>query len=266
VTLKITIGAATDVGKRKTVNEDAFAFFPPEKGQNHPKGLLLALADGMGGRAGGARASKIAVDTLMKWFYDDPAGDITGSLQRAFAAAHEAVIEAGDKDLQVQGMATTLTAAVLHGDRVYHAHVGDSRAYIADAGGLRSITEDHSYVASLVRAGAITEEQAKTHPHRNLVTQAIGASKELRVDLSPRPHAIEDGSAVLLCCDGLYKDLSDAEILEAIRSTPDPSDACRKLVAMANDRGGSDNITAVLARVDGIGGFANRLRRIFHAR
>ncbi|MGD8367872.1 MAG: Stp1/IreP family PP2C-type Ser/Thr phosphatase [Desulfobacterales bacterium] len=266
MTPNVTIGAATDVGKRKTVNEDAFAFFPPEKGRNHPKGLLMAVADGLGGRAGGAQASKIAVDTLMKWFYDDPAGDVVGSLQRAFAAAHKAVIKTGDQDLKLQGMATTLTATVLLGDRLYHAHVGDSRAYIADTRGLRSITKDHSYVASLVRAGAITEEQAKTHPQRNLVTQAVGASKTLRIDLPSRPHALEDGSMVLLCCDGLYKDLSDSEILGAIRSTPDPTEACQKLVALANDRGGTDNITAVLARVSGIGGFGSRLRRIFHAR
>ncbi len=262
----ITVGAASDPGKRKSVNEDAFAFFPPEEGRSHPKGLLLALADGMGGRAGGAQASKIAVDTLMERFYESSSEDVAESLRRAFLDANSAVIEAGGNDLEVQGMATTLTAVVLHGDRLYHAHVGDSRAYIADIDGLQCITEDHSYVASLVRAGAITAEQAQTHPQRNLVTQAVGASDTLRIDLPSRPRVLKDGSAVLLCCDGLYKDLPENEILSAIQKETDPQNACEKLVAMANERGGSDNITAVLARVDGIGGIANKMRRIFRAR
>jgi protein phosphatase len=266
MTPDIAIGAATDIGKRKTANEDAYDFFPPDRGKDHPKGLLMALADGMGGRAGGAQASKIAVDTLLSRFYDSPSADIAESLREAFVAAHEAVIAAGNADPQVQGMATTLTAAVIHGDRLFHAHVGDSRAYIADGGGLRSITEDHSYVASLVRAGAITAEQAETHPQRNLVTQAIGASEDLRIDLSTRPHMLENNSVILLCCDGLYKDLPDREILAVIRGTKDPSAACKELVAMANDRGGSDNITALMARINGIGGIGRKLRRIFHKR
>ena len=202
----------------------------------------------------------------MSRFYDTPSADIAESLRAAFEAAHEAVIAAGNANPQVQGMATTLTAAVIHGDRLFHAHVGDSRAYIADGSGLRSITEDHSYVASLVRAGAITAEQAETHPQRNLVTQAVGASEDLRIDLSSQPHMLENNSVILLCCDGLYKDLPDSEILAVIRETNDPSAACEKLVAMANDRGGSDNITALMARVNGIGGLGSKLRRIFHKR
>jgi protein phosphatase len=260
---EITIGAATHPGKRKPVNEDAFGFFPPEAGRPHPKGLIMVLADGLGGRAGGGQASKLAVATLMEQFYAAPSGDVAASLKTAFMAAHEAVIEAGKKNPEVRGMATTLTAAVLQGDRLYHAHVGDSRAYIADEEDLRCITADHSFVASLVRAGAISADEARTHPQRNLVTQAVGASEDLQIDLSTRPHVLRDGSAVFLCSDGLYKDLPDREILAVIRSTPDPSAACKKLVAMANDRGGSDNITAVLARVQGIGGIANRFRRIF---
>ena len=266
MTPHITIGAATDVGNRKAENEDAYAFFPPEQGQSHPKGLLMALADGMGGRAGGARASKIAVDTLMSRFYDAPSENIAESLRLAFVAAHEEVIGAGEADLQVQGMATTLTAAVIFQDRLYHAHVGDSRAYIADKNGLRIITEDHSYVASLVRAGAITAEQAETHPQRNLVTQAIGASENLRIDLADSPHVLEDDSVVLLCCDGLYKDLPDSDILSVIRATKDPAAATGKLVSMAKGRGGADNITALMARVEDIGGLGNKLRRIFHKR
>jgi protein phosphatase len=259
---KFIVGAASHPGQRKTVNEDAYSFYPPEDGREHPKGMLLALADGMGGRAGGGQASQIAVDTLMKAFYEDSAGDIGESLERAFHAAHEAVVEEGKKDIQVQGMATTLTAVVILKDRLYHAHVGDSRAYLIDGNTMTCITEDHSFVASLVKAGAITEEQARTHPQRNLVTQAVGASEELTIDRSRRPRRLKNGNGILLCCDGLYKDLTDDEILETIRSAPDPSDSCEKLIQRANDRGGSDNITAVLTWVEEIGGLANTMRRI----
>ncbi len=261
-----TVGACSDRGRRKTVNEDAYIFLPPEEGQRHFKGLLLALADGMGGRAGGDQASKIAVNTLLKVFYKDASTDIAESLERAFTEAHKAVIKAGDKDVRVQGMATTLTAAVVVDDYLYHGHVGDSRAYIVEADAIRCITEDHSFVASLVKAGAITAEKARTHPQRNVITQAVGASEKLRIDISRKPHRLENGSSVLLCCDGLYKDLRDEEILEAIRKAPDPQAACETLITMANERGGSDNITAVMVRIDRSQAPANSLLRVLDAR
>jgi len=263
---KYTVGACTDRGRRKTVNEDAYTFFPPEEGQRHSKGLLLALADGMGGRPGGDQASKIAVNTLLSAFYEDDSADIPESLQRAFTKAHKAVIKAGDKDVRVQGMATTLTAAVVIDNYLYHGHVGDSRAYIVDAEAIKCITEDHSYVASLVKAGAITAEEARTHPQRSVITQAVGASEKLRIDLSWKPHRLENGSSVLLCCDGLYKDLKDEEILEAIRKIPDPQAACETLITMANKRGGSDNITALLVRIDRGQAPADSLLRVLDAR
>lgn len=261
-----TIGACTDRGKRKNVNEDAFGYLPPEKGLRHPKGLLIALADGMGGRAGGDQASRIAVDRVLEVFYQDGSNNIPASLERAFHAANRSVIETGNKDTRVQGMATTLTAAVLLDSRLYHAHVGDSRAYVVEAKGIRCLTKDHTFVASLVRAGAITSDQARTHPQRNLLTQAIGASEEIRIDLSLKPYRLENRSSILLCCDGLYKDLTDIEILEVIRKSSDAQSACETLIDMANDRGGTDNITAVLVQVGGIGGFGNAVRRIFPAR
>lgn len=264
--LTYTVGACTDRGRRKTVNEDAYTFFPPEQGQRHAKGMLVALADGIGGRAGGEQASKIAVNTLLKAFYEDTSASIPKSLERAFAAAHQAVIEAGDKDVRVQGMATTLTAAVVIDSQLYHAHIGDSRAYIVEAKGLRCITEDHSFVASLVKAGAITAAEARTHPQRNLITQAIGASEKLQIDLSREPHRLENGGSVLLCCDGLYKDLKDEEILKAIRKTPGPQAACETLITMANERGGSDNITAVLVRIGSAGELADPLLRVLDDR
>ncbi|CAB5150828.1 Protein serine/threonine phosphatase PrpC, regulation of stationary phase [Olavius algarvensis associated proteobacterium Delta 3] len=247
---QMTIGAATHPGKRKTENEDSYDVVLPEGDTQDRKGILLILADGMGGHAGGAVASRTAVDVVMEQYLNTPAGDVLEALRAAFQKANAAVLEKSARDRSVAGMATTLTAVVIKDDLLFHAHVGDSRAYVIDGSDMAPITEDHSYVASLVAAGAITAAEAETHPQRNLVTRAVGALPDLAIDAAGFPRPLKKDQHILLCCDGLFKVVPENEIQRIIESEKEPNGACEKLVERANDYGGPDNITVILARID----------------
>lgn len=259
---QIVIGAASDPGMRRKENQDSHAFFSPPEGTAHPKGVLLALADGMGGHAGGSIASKLTVDTLLQTYYEDSgAGSIPDSLKKAFLEANRKVMEKSRSDPDVQGMGSTLTAVVFHGDDMYHAHVGDSRGYSLVDKRLTQFTEDHSYVASLVKAGAISAEEARTHPEGNIITRAIGFQEDLKVDISAAPAKIHKDQFILLCCDGLYKEVPEEEILATVYELKDPDRITKKLIEKANANGGHDNITVLIARIDGVDPAPNWLNR-----
>jgi protein phosphatase len=248
----VTIASATDVGRQKAENQDFHAFFPPEQGLQHPKGLLMALADGMGGHAAGATASRMAVETLMTSYYGDSGKDVRTSLRNAFEKANEAVHRKGREIDSLRGMGSTLTAAVLQKGRLYCAHVGDSRGYVVDGGRMRQFTRDHSYVAALVRAGIITEEAARSHPADHVVTRAIGIRREARFEVARKPLLLKSGQYVLLCCDGLWGPVPPDTIRSVVQQLRSPAAVCRRLVALANEKGGPDNITVVVARIDRI--------------
>lgn len=246
----LTIGAATDVGMKRKENQDYHAYFPPEEGYHNRKGLLIALADGMGGHAGGATASRTAIETLMQEYYKDLYNSIPASLKKAFLSANEKVLTRSKTDETCKGMGSTLTAVVVKNNRMFHAHVGDSRGYIIENGNITQFTEDHSYVASLIRAGAISEEDAKKHPEGNVITRAIGINEELKVD-APEIHVeLKKGQYILLCCDGLWGQVENDKIVETVRECREPDIICEKLIEQANQNGGPDNITVVVARVD----------------
>ena len=247
---QVTIGAATHPGKRKAENEDSFDVVLPKGGKGDKKGILLILADGMGGHAGGAVASRTAVDVVMDRYVHAATGDVLQALQQAFQKANAAVLEKSTSNRSLAGMATTLTAVVIKEDLLFHAHVGDSRAYLIDGSDMVTFTEDHSYVASLVAAGAITEAEAETHPQRNLVTRAVGALPDLDIDAARYPQPLKKNQHVMLCCDGLFKVVPEKEIQSIIESAKDPNTACEELVERANRYGGPDNITVILARID----------------
>ena len=249
---QITIGAASDPGQKRGENQDSHAFHVPQEGSAHRKGVLLALADGMGGHSGGAVASKTAIDALMETYYAETSGTILESLEKAFQQANRKVIETGKKDLALQGLGSTLTAAVLKDDRMYFAHVGDSRGYIIYDHAITQFTEDHSYVASLVKAGVITAEQAETHPEGNIITRAIGADESLQVDVSEHQQAVRENQYILICCDGLYRVVKNEEIIDTVYAYKDPDAISQKLVDMANANGGPDNITVLIARIDSV--------------
>jgi len=260
----VTIGSLTDIGNRKDKNEDFFAYHVPEDGSMPKKGILLALADGMGGRAAGEIASKVTVETLIDEFYNDKSSNIPDSLNNTVLKANEEVISRGDADRSIQGMGATVIAAVIKKDKLYHANVGDSRIYLIKGNEIIQLTEDHSIVAELVKAQYITEEEAPTYPGGNIITRAIGLKPELKVDVSEKGIKVKPGQNIMLCCDGLHKDLLPKDMLEVFNELKDPQDICKKLVEMALEKGGDDNITVLIARIDKIesgllSGLTNRL-------
>ena len=226
----------TDAGRRRRRNEDAFICEPP----------LFAVADGMGGAQAGELASRLAAASVRR----SETGSLTGR-DRVVALIDEAnrmVYERAVADALLTGMGTTMTVALLEDDQVWIGHVGDSRAYLLRDGRLEQLTEDHSLVAELVRSGRLTPEEAGSHPHRSVITRALGTEPDVEVDtfgLEPRL-----GDVFLLCSDGLQTMVADERILEIVeRHRPDLDAAAKVLVDTANAAGGEDNVTVVLFEV-----------------
>jgi serine/threonine protein phosphatase PrpC len=232
-------GSASDVGKVRTTNQDV-ALEEPN---------LFAVADGMGGHAGGDVAARLAVDSLRAAFQSVPTVE---GLRRAVAEANRAVWRQGQSQSGLRGMGTTLTATALveePGGRqvVALANVGDSRAYVYSRGQAIQVTADHSLAEEKVRQGQLTEAEAAVHPHRHVLTRALGVSSDVDVDLWEL-H-LHDGDRILLCSDGLTNEVGDERIGEILGSVQDPSDAAKALVKAALDHGGSDNVTCVVIDV-----------------
>ena len=246
----ITIGAASHCGLKRKDNQDHHASYSPEGGSNNKKGILMALADGMGGHSGGAIASKIAIDILLEEYYKNWLDSIPDSLVKAFYKANEAVITRSQNNKDLQGMGTTMTAVVFQKNKMYYAHVGDSRGYVICNNQISQFTEDHSYVAGLVKAGVITEKESLTHPEKNIITRAIGIKPDVQVDTSQKYTIIKKDQYILLCCDGLHGVVSNEEITNIVHEYKAPDSICAKLIDKANEYGGPDNITAMVARID----------------
>lgn len=231
-------GSATDVGRVRTVNEDLALV-----------GLtVFAVADGMGGHAAGEVASRTAIDALQHQFALEPSAE---GLAGAVRQANQAVWERSQEDPEVRGMGTTLTAAALvpteDGDRLVMANVGDSRSYRWHAGELTQLSHDHSVAEELVDRGELSEAEAAVHPHRHILTRALGVSADVDVDLWQMvPQA---GDRYLLCSDGLTNEVSESRIAKVLSSVPDPQEAAEALVRLANDNGGNDNVTVVVLDV-----------------
>lgn len=226
--------SATDTGRVRDHNEDAVW---PEPGRGETsETLLVAVADGMGGHAAGEVASRTAVEA---------ARSVGGSAARRVQAANLAVIDTASKQSRLSGMGTTLVVAQLDGDgSVDIAHVGDSRAYLVTDDRLEQITSDHSYVAEMIEAGRMTEEEAEVHPYRSVVTRAVGLDR--RVDVDTHAVTMVTGDRLLVCSDGLSSMLDDGAIAEILDAHPDPGEAVEALVEAANLAGGADNITVVV--------------------
>jgi serine/threonine protein phosphatase PrpC len=227
--MRVTVGAATDIGQVREGNEDSFLVMDP----------LFAVADGMGGHRGGEVASTLALETIERLF-----SEREGSLTEQVEQANRAVFERSQSDREVSGMGTTLTAVLVQDAEVRLAHVGDSRAYLLRGDELHLLTEDHTLVHRMVTEGEITEEEAETHPHRSILTRALGVDGAVAVDEGI--VELRDGDRLLLCTDGLTGMVRDAEIEAVLKETPDPQEAVERLVRMANRAGGVDNITAVI--------------------
>ena len=230
----------TDPGRRRRHNEDAYVCEPP----------VFAVADGMGGAQAGEVASRLAAASVGRFQPGDQGGRdyVTSLIQEA----NRSVYERAEGDAAASGMGTTMTVAVVEDDLVWVGHVGDSRAYLIRDGRLEQVTEDHSLVAELVRSGRLTPDEADAHPHRSVITRALGTEPEVDVDtfsVAPRP-----GDVFLLCSDGLTTMVSDTEILAIVEaSNGDLDAAARGLVEAANAAGGEDNVTVVMFELAGEG-------------
>ena len=249
----------TDVGRKRKHNEDAFDYKIDESGD---EGLFI-VADGMGGHAAGEVASKITVETVGEFIaatrqkeeatwpfkYNHELHFNSNRLAIAIEKANERVMAAVSAQPWLKGMGTTVVAGLLDGKLLSLAHVGDSRAYLFRDGQLSRLTDDHSWVHEQVAAGILTEEEAKSHPLKNVVTRALGGGPSVSPDL--QELSFETGDVFLFCSDGLTTMLSDEEIRDAAAEESDPKKLCDKLVDMANEKGGVDNITVVAARING---------------
>jgi protein phosphatase len=231
----------TDIGLVRSGNEDALLLAPP----------LFAVADGLGGHQAGEIASEIAIDVLLK---GTPRTADARALGRAVRAANSAVIDAAAAGRGRSGMGTTLTAAMVEGNRVALAHVGDSRAYLLHYGVLEQLTDDHSMVADMVRRGTLSAEESREHPQRSVITRALGSDPDMIVDAFEVDAA--PGDRLLLTTDGLTSLVRDETIARVLASAATPAEATEALIDAALDAGGHDNITVVVADI----GSASRVR------
>ena len=261
--VQLTVFARSDVGRVRANNEDAFTVTDLDTGDRldgatapsrldvQQRGILLLVSDGMGGHAAGEVASALVVDSLRKSLGES--GAETSSMQRlvdnAVRRANADVWEAA-KATRKQGMGATLTAVLVHQTVAYVAAVGDSRAYLMRSGRIRQITKDQSFVQMLVDAGAITPEEAKNSPQKNIILQSMGREKNVTVSIGRL--SLRRGDRLLVCSDGLSNLVNDDELADFL-NRPDVSAAANGMIEMANERGGDDNVTAIVAELDGEG-------------
>ena len=236
--MKPSIGAKSDVGRVRDGNEDSYLIQEP----------FFAVADGMGGHVAGDVASRTAVQTLSERIQDGPSIGPDG-LERAVKEANASIYEKAVSDRSLQGMGTTCTLLLVDGSELHIAHVGDSRAYLLRNGEISQLTEDHTLVGRMVKEGRLSPEEAERHPQRSIITRVLGVDDHVDVDLLTIP--ILEGDKVLICSDGLTSMIDADAIQEVLTEIENPQGAVERLIDLANEAGGEDNITAVLLSFDG---------------
>lgn len=255
--MALKVSARTDIGQRRTQNQDSFTV--------HPELGLFVVADGMGGHKGGEIASRIAVDTIalhVKEAQGDPDWNPATVIRDAISHANQAIFERSAKEVALRGMGTTTTALLFKGDQMIIGHVGDSRCYFMDLGNEKDetdeaaiwqLTRDHSLVQEKLRAGIITRDEVKTDQMKNVITRSVGFEEKVNVEIYEKKA--RPGDVFLLCSDGLSGLTEDPEILEitceAMNIEDSMDNATARLVESANTNGGDDNITAILVQFQG---------------
>jgi serine/threonine protein phosphatase PrpC len=250
----------SDVGRVRESNEDAFVvddltLSQPLHAMDHPvainvgaRGILLAVSDGMGGAQAGEVASALTLCSLRRGMTTGQESSAEAALQASVEQANQRVFQAAS-DPGHKGMGATITAVLICGNRAYIAEVGDSRAYVLRRNRFLQVTHDQSYVQLLIDEGALTREQAETFPYKNIIAQAIGTKPSVVVALSR--FTLRQKDRILLCSDGLSGKVNDADMQSIIAGAPTLDAACKALIDAANAHGGDDNITVVLAEIDG---------------
>lgn len=234
--------ACTDVGLRRKVNEDRYALAPD-------LGLYL-VADGMGGHTAGQVASQLAAESALRAIetLQDGAVSLAERLRHATSCANREIFTRAQLKPELAGMGTTFVAVLAGEQRMALAHVGDSRAYLVRAGRIRQLTDDHSLVGELLRRREISEDAAREHPHRHVLTRALGVRRSVEPDLAELTPLADD--IFVLCSDGLTTHLRDEEICSAVNSGADLQETCDGLVELANRRGGEDNTTVAVVKFE----------------
>lgn len=274
---RLRVSALSDVGRQRQVNQDSllvadlsldrqrggvsdpifeFATGTTLEFDVGPKGFLFLVADGMGGANAGEVASRMAVsgvyeELVTNWIAEPNVTPdrFAGRLVQAVQEANRRIFAAAQQHLEHRGMGSTMTAGGILGDVLYLAQVGDSRAYLIRGGDAWQLSRDQSVVEHLVRAGQMSPAEAERSERKNVLLQAMGTVEDVEVDLSFQ--TLRRGDALILCSDGLTGTVTDAELAGSLSLASDPSIACSELVALANARGGADNITVLLAEIDG---------------
>ena len=267
--ITVQVFGRTDVGRTREHNEDAFVIVDltsgnatmPQQARREelgPKGELFMVADGMGGAAAGEIASAMAVEIILgelrtNWMSADANETETfvRVIRQATKTANEQINAYATHHPEYRGMGTTATIAGLLGDTLYLAQVGDSRAYLVRNGVAQQITKDQSLMQKLIEAGELTEEEAQHSERRNIILQALGPEPTINVDLTHQ--TVRRGDTLVLCSDGLSGQVTKDEIAAIVSKEPDIVKACNGLIDRANEAGGPDNITAIIARFDGPG-------------
>ena len=253
---KLSVKAAglTDQGKVRTNNEDAV--------WADPEANLLVVADGMGGHKGGEVASGMAITSIPGNFKQltksQNSGEMANSsyspetnrLAFCLKMANQMIFEASRRYPQDSGMGTTCTAALIHDGRVSIAHVGDTRCYLIRRGTIEQLTQDHSLAMDQLRRGLISKEEA-AHVNQNILTRSLGTEPDVKVDMDE--HPLFPGDVLLLCSDGVNKELTDEQVLQVVMETPDPRQVAQRVIDKANASGGQDNISVAVARIDKAG-------------
>ena len=234
----------TDVGLKRNSNQD-FVYASDQKVGRLPS--LLIVADGMGGHAAGDLASRVCVETAVSSIEGSGQTETIPILAEAVQKANRAVLKKAAEKSEYAGMGTTIVAAVIDGNTLYVANVGDSRLYLIDDDRIDQITLDHSLVAEMVRSGRISPEQMRNHPEKNIITRAVCGEENVEVDFFD--VGLHKGDVVLLCSDGLTNMVEDEQIFRIVRREKTLRDAGQKLISAANSAGGRDNISVVLARL-----------------
>ncbi|HEX2946548.1 MAG TPA: Stp1/IreP family PP2C-type Ser/Thr phosphatase [Clostridia bacterium] len=240
----LKFAAGTDRGLIREINEDSYRILPGSS----ESPCVFIIADGMGGHNCGEVASSMAVAHLGEAITSEGAGicsskDVGAELRRLVEDTNRVVFDKSLERPEVNGMGTTLTMAVIDGNTITAAHVGDSRLYLIRKGKMQQLTEDHSYIGELVKKGSLTREEAEHHPGKNIITRAIGSSRDLEVDILSLKIDRED--IFMLCTDGLTNMLGEDEIYNVIVEN-DPETACSELIEAAKTKGGEDNITVIV--------------------
>jgi PPM family protein phosphatase len=243
--LRLDVAHRSEIGKVRTENQD---FSLVSSGPDSPGGgTLMIVADGMGGHRGGATASRLAATTVQERLSAEPPGDPGAALAAAIEGANQAVFAQAQGNPELRGMGTTVSVLYARESRAWFAHVGDSRIYRLRQGVLEQLTQDHSVVASMVREGLLTDEEAAVHPRRNVLQRSLGVTPEIEIDRGSDLEMLP-GDTYLLCSDGLHGFVSNDSIREALELPA--SEAVDRCIELAYAAGAPDNVTAVICRAE----------------